>query len=626
MDSQNKNLMLATVLSALVIVVWTVFFPPATPVAPEEEAATLATGPETAAPQGAVPPVAATATPAVPETAAAAVAEAPRVTIDTPELTGSISLMGARLDDLSLKKYHVSLDESSALVRLLAPVGGTELNAEKPYYVLNGWSPVAGLTAAQVPGPKTLWTAPEGAKLTPETPLVLTWDNGVGQTFTRTIAVDTQYLFTVTDTVANNGTAPVSLAPWGIIARHGIPDGRHVYVLHEGAVRMTDGKLEEIKYKNITKMDEVAGEGQAEILTATQNGWAGFTDKYWMTTLIPDVNQFTSVVKYVASADLYQTETRLPASVVDAGATTSVTTRLFAGAKEWEAIAHYQNDPGWLDSLLGDKVDPDRPQVTRFVDSIDWGWYYFLTKPMFRLLHWLHAVLGNMGWAIIALTVIIKLIVFPLARTSYISMAKMKEIQPKMEELKERVKDDKQAMQREMMALYKREKINPAAGCLPVLLQIPIFFSLYKVIYVTIELYHAPWIGWIKDLSAPDPSSILNLFGLLPIATPEPGSMLFVLSLGVLPILLGISMWFQQKLNPAPTDPSQAMIFAWMPWIFMFMLGSFASGLVLYWIANNTITFIQQYSIMTLHGKRPDIFGNIVASFRKKSGAEPPKK
>ncbi|MFD2172732.1 membrane protein insertase YidC [Rhodobacter lacus] len=628
MDSQNKNLMLATVLSALVIVVWTVFFPPQPPVVPEEEAATTATGTETVPPAGAVSPVATTATPALPDAAAAqpSLAEAPRVEIDTPELTGSISLMGARLDDLSLKKYHVSLDESSPLVRLLAPVGGTDLNAANPYYVLNGWSPVAGLNATQVPGPKTLWTAPEGAKLTPETPLVLTWDNGAGQTFTRTIAVDTQYLFTVTDTVANNGTAPVSLAPWGIIARHGIPKGNHVYVLHEGAVRMTDGKLEEIKYKNITKMDEVAGEGQAEILTATENGWTGFTDKYWMTTLIPDVNQFTSVVKYVASADLYQTETRLPAEVIAAGATSSVTTRLFAGAKEWEAIAHYQNNPGWLDSLLGDEVDPNRPQITRFVDSIDWGWYYFLTKPMFRLLHWLHAVLGNMGWAIIALTVIIKLIVFPLARTSYISMAKMKEIQPKMEELKERVKDDKQAMQREMMALYKREKINPAAGCLPVLLQIPIFFSLYKVIYVTIELYHAPWVGWIKDLSAPDPSSILNLFGLLPIATPEPGSFLFVLSLGVLPILLGISMWFQQKLNPAPTDPSQAMIFAWMPWIFMFMLGSFASGLVLYWIANNTITFIQQYSIMTLHGKRPDLFGNIVSSFRKKSGAEPPKK
>ncbi|PTV95723.1 protein translocase subunit yidC [Rhodobacter aestuarii] len=624
MDNQNKNLMLATVLSALVIVVWTVFFPPPAPVEPEgETTATTATSEATATP----PVAAATAVPALPEAAApaAAVETAPRISIDTPELTGSISLMGARFDDLSLKSYHVELSDDSPMVRLLSPVGGTELNAN-PYYVLYGWSPVAGLTPSQVPGPKTLWTAPEGAKLTPETPLTLTWDNGAGQIFTRTIAVDPEFLFTVTDTVANNGAAAVSLAPWGIIARHGIPETPRVYVLHEGLVRMTDGQLQEIKYKKIPKLDDVAGEGQAEILQATENGWTGFTDKYWMTTLIPEASRFTSVVKYVASNDLYQTETRLPATEVAAGATTSVTTRLFAGAKEWEAIAHYQNNPGWLDSLLGDEIDQGRPQITRFVDSIDWGWYYFLTKPMFRLLHWLHAVLGNMGFAIIALTVIIKLLVFPLARTSYISMAKMKEAQPMMEAIKERVKDDKQAMQREMMALYKREKINPAAGCLPVLLQIPIFFSLYKVIYVTIELYHAPWIGWIKDLSAPDPSSILNLFGLLPIATPEPGSMFFIFSLGILPILLGISMWFQQKLNPAPTDPSQAMIFAWMPWIFMFMLGSFASGLVLYWIANNTITFIQQYSIMTVHGKRPDLFGNIVASFRKKDAGTAPKK
>ena len=247
---------------------------------------------------------------------------------------------------------------------------------------------------------------------------------------------------------------------------------------------------------------------------------------------------------------------------------------------------------------------------------------------MFRLLHWLHAKIGNMGWAIIALTVIIKLIVFPLARKSYISMARMKELQPEMEKLKERVGDDRAKMQQEMMALYKREKVNPASGCLPILLQIPIFFALYKVIYVTIELYHAPWLGWIKDLSAPDPSSILNLFGLLPIATPDQGSIFFILSLGVLPILLGISMWFQQKLNPAPTDPAQAMIFAWMPWVFMFMLGGFASGLVLYWIANNTITFIQQYTIMSMHGKRTELFDNIRQSFRRKKAkqAEKPKK
>ncbi|MFM2357098.1 MAG: hypothetical protein RLZZ528_2834, partial [Pseudomonadota bacterium] len=258
-----------------------------------------------------------------------------------------------------------------------------------------------------------------------------------------------------------------------------------------------------------------------------------------------------------------------------------------------------------------------------FVDSIDWGWFFFFTKPMFILLHWLHGLFGNMGWAIIGLTVVIKTLVFPLARKSYISMAKMKELQPEMEALKARVGDDRTKMQSEMMALYKREKVNPASGCLPILIQIPIFFSLYKVIVVTIELYHEPWFGWIRDLSAPDPSSILNLFGLLPYATPDVGSFLHIFSLGVLPIILGISMWFQQKLNPAPTDATQAAIFAWMPWIFMFMLGTFASGLIVYWIANNTITFIQQYTIMSMHGKRPDLFGNIRQGFNRKKPADP---
>lgn len=611
MDKQNRNLILATVLSALVVVAWTYLFPPTPPAAPDAAAVTTAQGTTPAADTTAPPAqIAPTVAPGATVAAAETVADAPRIKIDTPALTGTISLLGGRFDDLSLKRYKETLDPDSPLVRLLAPVGGTDLEATNPYYAVYGWSPAAGLDPALVPGPKTLWSAPAGAVLTPETPVTLSWDNGAGLLFSRTISVDKDYLFTVTQGVQNTGTAPVKLAPYGIIARHGIPESKRVYVLHEGAVRMTDGKLEEIKYKDITKLNEVAGEGQAEVLAATENGWAGFTDKYWMTTLVPANGAFTSVVKYFASANLYQTETRLPVMEVAPGATAAAETRLFAGAKEWEAISRYQDEGG----------------ITRFVDSIDWGWYFFLTKPMFRLLHWLHGAIGNMGWAIIALTFIIKALVFPLARTSYISMAKMKELQPEMEALKERTKGDSAAMQKEMMGLYKKNKVNPAAGCLPILLQIPIFFSLYKVIYVTIELYHAPWIGWIHDLSAPDPSSILNLFGLLQVATPEPGSMFFMFSLGVLPILLGISMWFQQKLNPAPTDPSQAMIFAWMPWIFMFMLGSFASGLVLYWIANNTITFIQQYTIMSMHGKRPDLFGNIRASFHKKPAVEKPKK
>jgi YidC/Oxa1 family membrane protein insertase len=370
-------------------------------------------------------------------------------------------------------------------------------------------------------------------------------------------------------------------------------------VLHEGAVGMSDGTLTELKYDNIAELDPLEREGRAEVTQVNSNGWIGFTDKYWMTTLAPAPGQaFTSVVKYAEGADIYQTEARYPMQTVAPGTQVSADSYLFAGAKVWETINAYQETPG----------------IQGFVDSIDWGWFYFLTKPIFRLLHWLHGMIGNMGWSIIALTFILKTLVFPLARKSYISMAKMKELQPQMEALKERTGDDRMKFQKEMMELYKREKVNPAAGCLPVLLQIPIFFALYKVIFVTIELRHAPWIGWIQDLAAPDPSSLLNLFGLLPFAPPAQGTLLHSLSLPALAIVLGISMWIQQRLNPAPADPAQKMIFAWMPWIFMFMLGGFASGLVLYWITNNLITCVQQYTIMSMHGHRPDLFGNIRAS------------
>jgi YidC/Oxa1 family membrane protein insertase len=277
-----------------------------------------------------------------------------------------------------------------------------------------------------------------------------------------------------------------------------------------------------------------------------------------------------------------------------------VTTQLFAGAKEWETIREYQSEG-----------------VQKFIDSIDWGWFYFLTKPIFWLLHNINVLIGNMGWSIIGLTLIIKAILFPLAFKSYVSMAKMKELQPQMEALKEAAGDDRQKMQQGMMELYKKEKVNPAAGCLPILMQIPIFFSLYKVIFVTIELRQAPWFGPFQDLSAPDPTSILNFFGWLPWAGPQPDTLMALIFIGILPLLLGVSMWLQQKLNPAPTDATQAMIFAWMPWVFMFMLGSFASGLVVYWIANNTITFTQQYLIMRSQGYKPDVFGNIKSSFKR---------
>ena len=607
MDDQNRNLILATALSMVVILVWFVLFPPpevpVDPNAPQTETAQPAetgTGENIAL----TPPAAGTGTTAAAvtdtEMTEVALDEAARIAIETAELTGSISLRGGRIDDLSLREYNETLEEDSPIVRLLAPTGGAE-----PYYALYGWAPAGELDFDQVPGADTPWQLESGETLGVGTPVTLVWDNGNGLIFRRTIAVDDAFMFSVTQTVENTSDVEVRLAPYGIVARHGLPDDlQNFFILHEGVVRKVDGQLDEISYDNVTDLDFVERErAQAEVVQVEESGWIGFTEKYWMTTLIPgDGQPFTSVTRYVASADIYQTEARLPVISVAPGATGEVTTQLFAGAKEWETIRDYQ-DAGGID---------------RFIDSIDWGWFYFLTKPMFWLLHNLNVLIQNMGLAIIALTIIVKAVLFPLAYKSYASMARMRELQPEMEKIKERAGDDRQKMQQLMMELYKKEKVNPASGCLPILLQIPIFFSLYKVIFVTLELRHAPFFGWLNDLSAPDPSSIINLFGLLPIAAPDPQSILSLVFIGILPILLGISMWLQQKLNPQPTDPTQAAIFAWLPWVFMFMLGGFASGLLVYWIANNMITFAQQYIIMKRHGYTPDLFGNIRSSFRRK--------
>ncbi|SDE86425.1 YidC/Oxa1 family membrane protein insertase [Paracoccus isoporae] len=621
MEDNNRNLILAMVLSMLVVLVWFTFFAPEPPPPPADtDAATQA---EPGAPAA---PSASGATATAPGAAADgpqdASGSAARVSIDSPSLEGSISLAGGRIDDLLLTGYRETLDEDSPFVRLLTPTDAAHLRAEstgspvapggdpeaiiqKPYYAVYGWSPAAGTDPASVPNASTVWELESGETLGPDSPVTLRWENGQGQIFRRSFALDDKYLFTVTQSVENTTDTPFAAAPYGIIARHGEPDTQNFFVLHEGAVAMTDGELMEADYGDLTDLDPVAREGRADIIDVAENGWVGFTDKYWMTTLAPAPGQpFTAVVKYAEGADIYQAETRFPVVTVPAGGSASSESYLFAGAKEWETIRGYEESPG----------------IQRFVDSIDWGWFYFLTKPIFRVLHWLNGLIGNMGWAIIALTFILKAIVFPLARKSYVSMARMRELQPQMEAIKERVGDDRQKMQQEMMALYKSEKVNPAAGCLPILIQIPIFFSLYKVIFVTLELRQAPWIGWIRDLSAPDPSSIINLFGLLPYAAPDRDSIIGIVSLSIMAIILGLSMWLQQKLNPAPTDPTQKMIFAWMPWVFMFMLGGFASGLVLYWITNNVITIFQQYTIMSMHGQPPNLFGNIRSSIpsRKK--------
>jgi YidC/Oxa1 family membrane protein insertase len=600
MDDQNKNLILATALSFIVILVWFLLFPPpeAEPTDPNAPAVTesvtedgVANTPTTAAGAAEV------------QATEAEEANAPRIDIDTPRLAGSISLLGGRIDDLQLKDYRETLEDGSPIVHLFKPVG-----EENAFYALHGWAPGSGLGIDDVPGPNTVWTQASTGTLTPDAPAVLEWTSPAGLLFRRTIAVDDDFMFDITQEVINEAAGTVALAPYGIIARHGEPaDAKNFFILHEGASIMADGELTEIGYGDIVDLPVVPSEGaQAEVLQVTENGWIGFTDHYWMSTLIPEPGSaFRAASKYNATRDIYQTETVLPTVTVGAGEATEVTTRLFAGAKEWETIREYE-----------------KAGVDRFIDAIDWGWFFFLTKPIFWVLHELNKLIGNMGVSIIVLTLMIKAILFPLAYKSYVSMAKMKELQPEMEKLKEKAGDDRQQLQQGMMELYKKNKVNPASGCLPILMQIPIFFSLYKVIFVTLELRHAPFFGPFQDLSAPDPTSIFNLFGLLPWGAPEAGSIVALIFIGILPLLLGISMWLQQKLNPAPADPTQAAIFAWMPWVFMFMLGGFASGLVVYWIANNTITFTQQYLIMRSQGYTPDVFGNIKSSLKLGKGKD----
>ncbi|MDT8343330.1 MAG: membrane protein insertase YidC [Thermohalobaculum sp.] len=603
--SDTRNLLLAAVLSMAVIFTWQAFF--TTPPAPPTPIAADATGtPATgAAPAGGT--VAGTDgavadAPGMALDRSAALGRSPRIAIASPAVTGSIALRGARIDDLHLSDYRETLDPNSDTVVLLNPTG-----AAHPYYAVHGWLRAAEGDPGPLPGANTDWTIESGGKLTPDTPVTLRWDNGAGLVFRKTMALDPRYMFTVTQSVENTTGAPVSIAPYGYIARRGEPQGMGFFILHEGAVGMFDGTLSEVDYDDMLDLPANPLEGgPVEATAVTGNGWLGFTDHYWMTTLAPRPGQaFSAVYKVIPGAlPEFRTEMRLPVMTVAAGATAQIVTNLFAGAKELSTIAGYEESLG----------------IDRFYDSVDWGWFYFLTKPIAWMLNWVQGLIGNMGFSIIALTFIIKALLFPLAYKSFVAMSKMKKLQPEMEKIKERAGSDRQKLQMEMMALYKKEKVNPAAGCLPILVQIPIFFSLYKVLFVTIEMRHAPFIGWIRDLSAPDPTSWLNLFGLLPY---DVAWAPVFLSIGVLPILMGITMWLQQKLNPAPTDPTQAMIFAWMPWVFMFMLGSFASGLVLYWIANNVLTFSQQYIIMRSQGVEVDIFGNIKRGLKRKPAAVP---
>jgi YidC/Oxa1 family membrane protein insertase len=531
----------------------------------------------------------------------AAIAAQPRVTIDTASLIGSINLVGARIDDLELKGYRETIDPDSPIISLLSPSIGPA-----GYYIDQGWQSPEG-ASVDLPGAKSEWAIKGNATLTATSPVTLTFDNGAGLLFKRTFSVDENYLFTVTQSVENQTSAPVSLFPYSRIARNGTPELENFFILHEGAIGVLgDDNLVEKGYGDL--------ETDQQINFDSKGGWLGFVDKYWATAVLPAADRSIKArmsSRPQGSGYSYQTNFIDNSAVtIPASGSGDYTSYVFAGAKVESVIDSYEKEYGF-----------DRVELL-----IDWGWFHFLTKPMFYVIRILNGFLGNFGLAILAVTVLVKALFFPLANRSYASMAAMRRVQPEMKALQERFKDDKPEQQKAMMELYKREKINPISGCWPVLIQIPVFFSLYKVLFVTIEMRHAPFFGWIQDLAAQDPTNVFNLFGLLPYdptALPMIGSFL---AIGVWPVLMGITMWVQMKLNPPPTDPSQAMIFGLMPILFTFMLGTFPAGLVIYWAWNNFLSVLQQYTIMKRHGVDVNLFENIVNSFKRKPADEKPDK
>jgi YidC/Oxa1 family membrane protein insertase len=616
--TDNRNTILAVILSGLVLIAWQYFYnvPQMEKQRAAQQASELAksatppasTTTPSAAPQTGAPAPAANAPAATQPASAAAVvsrdtaiASTPRVKIESPRLTGSISLKGARIDDLSLVQFRETVDPASPAIVLYSPSG-----TPNPYYAEFGWVPASGSTV-RLPDRDTLWEQEGVGSLTPSHPVTLRYDNGEGLTFRRTISIDDRYLFTIKDDVSNVGTAPVTLYPFALISRHGAPQVSGYYILHEGLIGyLGDHGLQEYTYKKIDDAKTVS-------FKAT-DGWLGITDKYWASALLPDTSaqlQARYSSNLVGNIRTYQTDYLQDPQTIAIGGTGSANTRLFAGAKEASVVGI--NFPfagfGGYNRELG---------LNHFDLLIDWGWFYFITKPMFLGLDFFYRLFGNFGISILLVTVIVKLLFFPLANKSYASMAKMKSVQPQLAALKERYPDDKVKQQQEMMEIYKKEKINPIAGCLPVALQIPVFFSLYKVLFVTIEMRHAPFFGWIKDLSAPDPTNLFTLFGLLHFDPTQVPLFGHYLALGIWPIIMGITMWFQMKLNPTPPDPTQKMIFDWMPLIFTFMLAGFPAGLVIYWAWNNTLSVMQQSFIMRRNGVKVELFDNLKATFAPK--------
>ena len=504
-------------------------------------------------------------------------ANVPRVPINARKLSGSISLLGARLDDVTLNDYRETVEPDSPHVQLLEP-----RSKPQPYYVQYGWAAPTGATVV-LPNDDTVWTASGGPLVTGNT-VTLSWDNGSGLTFQIAFKVDDDYMFTVRQSVKNATGQPVALLPWSRVRRDYKPETSGYYILHEGMLGFFDGSLKETTYDKAKSEGEKKG-GIAEEATAT-SGWAGITDKYWLTAMIPDQSVPMRVYfrhkEYAGepNPDRYQVDyATQDAMTAGPGAETSLESHLFVGAKVVRLLDAYE----------------DQYKLPHFDKAVDFGYFYFLTKPMFFALDFIFGIVGNFGVAIMIFTVIVKALFFPLANYSYRSMSKMKLLAPKMTELRERYKDDPSKLQPEMMALYKAEKVNPASGCLPLVIQIPVFFSLYKVIFVTIEMRQAPFFGWIKDLSQVDPTNVFNLFGLIPF---DPSVLSPYLHMGAWPLIMGVTMFLQQKLNPPPPDPVQARMFQFMPILFTFMMARFPAGLIIYWSWNNTLSIGQQWLIM----------------------------
>jgi len=619
MDDQ-KNLLLAIVLTGIVLIGWQYLF--AVPqlekqkqIAQQQQTQVQQQPPN--AQPGAPPQVAPGTVPQAPGlpnaaptlTREAALAASPRIRIDTPRLSGSLALMGGRIDDLALVQYRETVDPNSPPIVLLAPSGSPQ-----PFYSEFGWTAAAG-TSAKLPGPNTLWRQEGAGALSVDHPVTLVYDNGEGLAFRRSISVDDKYLFTIKDSVANSGAAAVTLYPYALISRHGTPPTSGYGILHEGPIGvMGDQCLRQSGFGIYTECQEESYktlEDRKDIAFDVTNSWFGITDKYWAATLLPDTDakiHATFSFRMIGQVKSYQAGYyQLGAQNIAPGGTGSADARLFAGAKEVATVNAY-------DAAL---------HLNRFELLIDWGHFYFITQPMFWSIDHIYRYVGNFGLAILIITLIIKGLFLPLANKSYASMAKMKAVQPEMTAIRTRYADDKVKQQQAMMELYKKEKVNPVAGCLPIVIQIPVFFSLYKVLFVTIEMRHAPFFGWIKDLSAPDPTNVFSLFGLIPDPTVLLGEGAgSFLHLGAWPLIMGVTMFLQMKLNPPPPDPAQQVIFNWMPVIFTFMLANFPAGLVIYWAWNNTLSVTQQSFIMHRHGAKIELWDNVKALFVRKKPAE----